>query len=262
MFDLFVDVQGSGDDVMLLHGLGATHHSWFRTVYTLRNKYRCHSVDLAGFGDSWEPPKGFGHSMSEQADILINYLDARKIEEIRLIGHSMGGGISLHVIEKLADRGEADRMKGIVLVAPALLPNTFAQMLAIILRLTPFLPAKTVAETLLRQIYFEPDKVADLESYASAFAVNFTAKRSNSMSSHAASLSSKASFALNFEDYEVPIKLLWGDNDKVVYTRHNGRPIGDLLSADTETIEDCGHAPHEEHPIEVNGKILSFLDGL
>lgn len=262
MFDLFVDVQGSGDDVMLLHGLGATHQSWFRTVDTLRNRYRCHSVDLAGFGESWEPPKAFGHSMSEQADILISYLDERKIEDIRLIGHSMGGGISLHVFEKLAARGEADRLKGIVLVAPALLPNTFAQMLAIVLRLAAFLPAKTVAETLLRQIYFEPDKVADLESHASAFAVNFTANRSNSMSSHAAGLSSKASFALNFEDYDVPIKLLWGDNDKVVYTRYNGLPIGGLLRADTETVKDCGHAPHEEHPIEVNRKILGFLEGL
>lgn len=262
MFDLFVEVKGSGSDVLLLHGLGATHHSWFRTVEALGTSFRCHSVDLAGFGSSWEPPIGFGYSMTEQADLLIEYLDGKGIEDVRLIGHSMGGGIVLHIVEKLIARGERDRIKGIVLVAPALVPNVFSKMLALVLLAIPFLGAEAAAKALLSKIYFDPGTVSDLDTYASAYAVNFSEDRAGSMSAHAAGLGEKSSFALDFETYDVPVKLVWGDSDQVVFSRYNNRPIGDLLNADTETIGNCGHAPHEEHPTEVNGKILSFLKGL
>src|SRR5689334_20203658 len=46
---------GSGDDVLLLHGLGATKASFLPTVAALAGEFRVTAIDLPGFGDSAMP---------------------------------------------------------------------------------------------------------------------------------------------------------------------------------------------------------------
>ena len=47
--------MGSGHDVLLLHGLGATKASFFDTAAALCARYRVHALDLPGFGSSSKP---------------------------------------------------------------------------------------------------------------------------------------------------------------------------------------------------------------
>ena len=47
--------MGSGRDVLLVHGLGATKASFFDTAAALSRGYRVHAIDLPGFGSSSKP---------------------------------------------------------------------------------------------------------------------------------------------------------------------------------------------------------------
>ena len=47
--------MGSGPDMLLLHGLGATKTSFFDTAEALSRDYRVHALDLPGFGSSSKP---------------------------------------------------------------------------------------------------------------------------------------------------------------------------------------------------------------
>lgn len=262
MFTLHSEVSGAGADVVLLHGLGATNYSWHKTTQALETDFRCHAVDLPGFGRSWEPPATYASTMAEQADMIIAYMTEHAMTDVRLIGHSMGGGVCLHIAEKLASAGHSTHIKGMALVAPALVPNAMSGFLGLALMLTAFLPGEDVARSLLKRIYHDSNAVPDLDAYAAEYAINFSPSRTPSMSTHAANMASKTHFALNFDAYDLPVKLIWGAEDQVVFTRYGGKSISDLLGADAMTIPDCGHAPHEEFPGKVNAELSSFLKTL
>ncbi|MEM9059200.1 MAG: alpha/beta fold hydrolase [Pseudomonadota bacterium] len=252
---------GSGPDVVLLHGLGATHASWTRTVQELSD-YRCHAVDLPGFGESWPPPAAYRTTIAEQAEIVVDYLNANKIASVRLVGHSMGGGVCLHIAEQLAKAGTSDRVAEIAFVAPALVAAQVFTSLSASFTGGAQEPGTLIAKALLKRIYFDWESVDDIDAYAAAYGVNFTLERTASLTAHTINLGVNSNFALNFSSYEWPMLLFWGDDERVVEKTYNGSDLGELRNAEVEEIERCGHVPHEEHPGEVNPKIKAFFDGL
>jgi len=81
--------------ILLVHGLGASLDSWKGVweLLALSTGRRVCSLDLRNHGNSpW----------SERADIpamaadILAFLDARKIEKVNLVGHSLGGKVSVH----------------------------------------------------------------------------------------------------------------------------------------------------------------------
>ena len=107
---------GSGDPVVLVHGLCGSHRWWRHTIDPLAARYRVHVPELIGFGESvcaGRPPDIPGMSA-----LLVDWLDARGLERVRLVGHSMGAQISIHLA---ADHPE--RVQRLVLVSPAGVPR-------------------------------------------------------------------------------------------------------------------------------------------
>lgn len=61
------------------------------------------AVDLPGFGAT-AAPDGFGYSMREQADVLAALIESAGIDDVTLVGHSMGGTVSLIATEALSEK--------------------------------------------------------------------------------------------------------------------------------------------------------------
>src|SRR3954470_7639326 len=113
---MFFEKQGSGPPVVLVHGLGAYSFSWRDTVAALKGSYTTYAVDLLGFGQSPAPP-GFPNTMAAQADAVSAFIKAQSLVDPILIGHSMGGGISLRIAEQAGKSGQPN-LKKMVLAAP------------------------------------------------------------------------------------------------------------------------------------------------
>lgn len=86
---LYYEQYGEGVPVVLAHGVGGNHASWFNQIPTLSKSYRVISIDQRAFGNSTDA-EGLGRSAF--VDDLALLLDELKIERAALIGQSMGGG--------------------------------------------------------------------------------------------------------------------------------------------------------------------------
>jgi pimeloyl-ACP methyl ester carboxylesterase len=59
---------------------------------------------------------------------------------------------------------------------------------------------------------------------------------------------------------QVPTLIVWGRKDRVVPSHHAHQHIRALPNARLEWIENAGHLPHEEEPLQVNKLVKEFLD--
>lgn len=98
--DLFYEESGNpqGNPVVLLHGWGCNHTTVRSIAKILEPSMKVLSLDLPGHGKSSEPQTVWG--TDDFADLIIEFLKAKKIENPVLIGHSFGGRTSLAVASR------------------------------------------------------------------------------------------------------------------------------------------------------------------
>jgi pimeloyl-ACP methyl ester carboxylesterase len=84
-------VEGEGPPLFLIHGIGASRHSWDGLVQHLKPHFRCIAYDLRGHGKSPVPAPPYS------LDDLVEDLEALRselgIEKAHFAGHSLGGMI-------------------------------------------------------------------------------------------------------------------------------------------------------------------------
>lgn len=96
--------MGEGDDVVLLHGLAANRAFWFgEHVSTLVDAgFRVTLFDLRGHGYSTMTETGY--SAASMGVDLLALMDALRIRQAHVIGHSYGGGVALEFAVEHPDR--------------------------------------------------------------------------------------------------------------------------------------------------------------
>lgn len=107
---------GAGPAVTLLHGLSGSHRWWLNTIPALATTFSVNVPELIGFGGSRHPARQPG--IAEMADVLRLWLDAVGIPKTHLVGHSMGGQVSIHLAVR-----EPARVRRLVLVSAAGVPR-------------------------------------------------------------------------------------------------------------------------------------------
>jgi pimeloyl-ACP methyl ester carboxylesterase len=100
--NLYYQIDGDGDWLIFVHGGGGTHLSWWRQVYTFRERYKCLSYDSRGCGQS----DGIEDATVGDADLLA-LMDHLGIERAYLNGHSAGGTAVSKVAQAHPDRALA-----------------------------------------------------------------------------------------------------------------------------------------------------------
>jgi len=258
---------GSGPDVVLIHGLGATKTSFLDTAAALaRSGYRVHAIDLPGFGSS-SKPLGAPYDARWFARGVVDLLDALDIDRAHFVGNSMGGRVALEV-----GLTAPQRVGGLVLLAPAV---AFVRRpwLRLVQALPPQLgvlphgiPQRLVADQLLG-LFADPDALdpalADIavgefrRIYASpaARAAFLTAARSIYLDRPFGS----GGFYERLSALRTPALFVWGTHDPLIpagFARH----VEDWLpGAEQIVLQDCGHVPQIERPEQLNGMIRRFL---
>src|SRR3954462_10790253 len=91
----YVVVPGEGPPVLLIHGYGDTADGWRRVVPGLLKDHRVVAIDMPPFGRSGPPPKG--KLLDFYGDFFPTLLDELELETTTVIGHSLGGAVSLRL---------------------------------------------------------------------------------------------------------------------------------------------------------------------
>jgi pimeloyl-ACP methyl ester carboxylesterase len=98
-----VEVIGKGPDVVLIPGLASSRAVWRATAERLKDRYRLHLVQVAGFAG--EPPRAnaSGPVFAPTAQAIDDYIVAARLSPAVVVGHSMGGTIALWLAEHHPD---------------------------------------------------------------------------------------------------------------------------------------------------------------
>ena len=91
-----VATDGRGKDIVFVHGLAASPECWDEAGDRLGAGFRSHYVHMRGFAGL--PPSGFrepGNFMKPVADALAGYIRTLKVGKVAVVGHSMGGIVTL-----------------------------------------------------------------------------------------------------------------------------------------------------------------------
>ncbi len=99
-------VQGpeNGPAVVLVHGLGGHAEDWRNlTPFLRRAGFRVYTPDLPGYGRSAQPAS-FSYSVQEEANAVVDFMNALGLKQVDLGGHSMGGWIVQLIAYQHPDR--------------------------------------------------------------------------------------------------------------------------------------------------------------
>lgn len=99
--DLYYELCGSGEPLVLVHGSWIDHHTWDAVVPLLSRTHRVLVFDRRGHGRS-ERPAGQG-SIAEDADDVAGLIEALELGPAHLAGSSWGGSIVLWTAARWPD---------------------------------------------------------------------------------------------------------------------------------------------------------------
>ncbi|MGO2103257.1 MAG: alpha/beta fold hydrolase [Psychroflexus halocasei] len=100
---LYYDKRGNGNHVLLfVHGFLESSKMWNSVLSHFdQEKYTVYTIDLPGHGDS--PVFEEANNLEKLAELIFEFVKLHKIDELSIIGHSLGGYIALAFAEKYPD---------------------------------------------------------------------------------------------------------------------------------------------------------------
>jgi 3-oxoadipate enol-lactonase len=243
--DFYYEVHGEGEPVVLAHGLGGNHTSWYKQVAVLSKAYQVIIFDHRGFGNSTDK-ENLGRS-GFVSDLLA-LLDHLKINKAGLIGQSMGGGTMITFAHQHPDRVAglviADSLHGLVESSDVeRLMNAAREATSNLSQLERVLGKHYVEENPEAALLYQ-----QLNSFNNTDRSNLVGQYANIKVSPEALASLKA-----------PIMFLAGQDD-ILFPIEAIRLVQEQVT-DSFIVEfdNCGHSAFFEKPIEFNDSLLSFF---
>jgi pimeloyl-ACP methyl ester carboxylesterase len=252
---------GSGEPLVLIHGIGHRWQGWKPVIERLQDQREVIALDLPGFGTSRMPPPGTPPGIVSLTDLVSAFLDELGLERPHVAGNSLGGWIAL----ELAKRGRAASACGI---SPAgfqsVAESRFSYgSLWLAHRASRRLDGRI--ERMARwpgaiklgfgQLTAHPERIpvkelaADVHALASApwFDATLTAI-------------TNASFT-GGEQIAVPVTIAWGEQDHLLLPRQAERARQAIPSATVTLEPGWGHVPFYDDPGGVARVLLEATGG-
>ncbi|MHB1786107.1 MAG: alpha/beta fold hydrolase [Acidimicrobiales bacterium] len=112
--EIYTVEMGSGPPLVLLHGITLSVATWVYQLRELSSSYRVIAVDQRGHGRSTPGSEKLG--IDRLSRDLVAVLEDRGVSGAVVVGHSMGGMVSLHTAARYGPAFQR-RVKGLALVA-------------------------------------------------------------------------------------------------------------------------------------------------
>lgn len=261
----YVD-EGTGEATLLfVHGLGHSLLGWTKNIEYLKQYYRCIAIDLPGNGLS--STGEYPYSMHFFAEVISDFIREKKLTNVYLAGHSMGGQISL-----MFALMHQPLLKGLIVCAPAGF-ETFNDWEKSLYRNTMyFVDMVSNEETSLRKaiqnsFYIMPDN-------APAFTQQLVDLMKLQDRTHYRYMIDSCINAMLDEpvydrlpEIKTPVLILFGERDNLIPNRFI-HPVSTKSLAETASkqftdatvhiISQCGHFLQWEKPQQVNSFIRNF----
>ena len=259
--------QGSSDSkvALLIHGWSSSWYAISPLLPLFSRRFRCLAVDLPGFGKS--PPLSERATIKGYVDLLATLIQAVSDRPIVLVGHSMGGMISitltLHYPE-LVERmvllcptisGKLSRFINLFMV-----PFVFMERFPVTRKLVEVLEPQmlNMTDRLLRPALFADRTGITEEEYGR---IRSDARRPGQGRVRAECFDAMRNNDLRDQlgQIRAPTLVVWGMEDNTVPLRDASAVAREWPDADLRVIPNAGHWPQFETPEITERYVKAFL---
>jgi pimeloyl-ACP methyl ester carboxylesterase len=260
-------VAGSGEPLILLHGLGGNRRTWDRIIDDLAATHTVIAPDLPGHGES-DAPAG-DYSLGALAASVRDLLVALGRPAATVVGHSLGGGIALQFAYQFPERierlvlissgglgqqltpalraatlpGAQTVVAGLARLPEAVTRRALAAVATVAPRMLAGPDAAPVAEGLHRLTH--PGQRRTFIRTARTV-INWRGQ-TISATQHLRQLSG------------LPVLLAWGSDDRTIPPHHHRTVAALLTDPRVLEISGAGHYPHETAPDRLLPALRDFL---
>jgi pimeloyl-ACP methyl ester carboxylesterase len=251
---------GSGQPVILLHGLGHASGTWNEILPHLARHFRVYAVDMLGCGRSDKPR--IEYNLWALATYTRYFMDALGIERAHLVGHSLGGGVSLHMAWQYPER-----VQRLALVAT----GGLGRDVHLLLRLVSLPGASLVLAGIASPAWLLMLKRFHLTRLPPALAREKlgmwmrlgqaeTRWAFMRMLRSACTIRGQRVSALDrLHLMRHSILLVWGEHDKTIPSKHARRAAPLIQDCQLAVLPNCNHYPSLEQPEAVARLLEQFL---
>jgi pimeloyl-ACP methyl ester carboxylesterase len=240
--------------VVLLHGLGGDGSRWAPNIVPLAKSFHVIALDQIGFGQSDKPLANYHTGML--AEFLARFLPTIGVANASLVGNSMGAGVALftavhypQVVDRivLADGGGFRRSNA----TPTGAGNSHVRDIqngVTSEETREFIKIMFHNKSLVTDRMVEDNLILRLRS---AYAI---AKIQESGATGRGSLTEE-----EVRGVKAPTLIVWGKYDELANPAGADRLADTIPGSRKVLIDDCGHLPQLEKPVEFNRIVTEFL---
>lgn len=257
--------EGSGRPLLFVHGLGGTMNNWAPNIAFFRERYRVVALDLPGYGES--DYADVDYSLEFFTRVILGLLERLGLEKVTVIGHSLGGLITLHlalnhpdVVEEivLVDAAGGHRFPRALQWGVRGLPEKWVKFVILLTasyllrfpygyRVAGVYHVNRYTKALLDYQAALPER-PDLDNYLEAY---YRTTRT----------AVSATYADRLGEIDVPALLVWGQKDGSVPHRV-GRHVNRMIRGSyLVSVARAAHVPQLDRPEVFNAAVLRFLLG-
>ncbi len=256
---------GQGSPLIMIHGLAASLRDWDDTIPAMADAgYASYAFDLLGHGESYKPEDVRDYNIEEVYAHMAAWIESLALNEPPvLIAHSLGSYLALtHALRA------PERVRALVLTNPFYDIRQLSSTMQIISR-HQLLNTRLIEST----PYWMFRALVDLSSMkfnlggggSNGYLLSDDIRNQTALDYKRAGAGifniSRTLHDLtpNLPSLEKQTLVIWGCHDRTLSPPSFPRLVDLLPNARGETIDNCGHVPHQCHAHEFNQYVLEFL---
>ncbi|MBN1956243.1 MAG: alpha/beta hydrolase [Anaerolineae bacterium] len=247
------EAYGRGRPVILLHCWLGSWNYWLSTMEALSDAYKTYALDFWGFGESAKTGDHF--RVPDYVEMVVQFMDRLGIARAPVMGHSMGGTVSLSLtldhperVQKVAVVGSPIRGDGLTLLLRLAAKRLFATLAYNIPGVLPIG---------IRLI--SPFWARDWKTWYAMFEQDLSRTTLGSFHYSIASLR-QTDLTPRLKEIRLPALGIYGRNDRIVAPSQGDLLANGVALSQVAYFDESGHFPMLDEPDHFHSTLRDFLD--
>ena len=250
--------EGYGQPIILIHGTGASLHTWDNWTEELKKTFRVIRLDLPAYGLTGPHPEN-KYTIPYYSDFLNKFVDSLKVNNFILAGNSLGGSIAWYYVTENEEKvvllsllnsgGFFSQDKG----SPLVFKLARAPIIKDILR---YVTPRFFIKNTLKEVYHDESKLTDkkIDTYR-----DLILRENNREAFIYRSKNKSVDYTDRLNEIKIPTQILWGDNDAWIPVENAKLFAEKISNVKVDIMKDTGHIPMEERPEESLKLFVDFI---
>ena len=249
---------GKGEAILLIHGTGASLHTWEKWIDILSPGYRVISFDLPGFGLTGPDPN-HNYQISRYTAILDSLMVKLKVDSFHIAGNSLGGLVAWSYTTQFPQKIlTLNLIDAAGLPQPGKKPPFIFQLakLPVLSTLMQKVTPKSIIENSMLDVYKNDNLVTEklIDRY---FELSLREGNRTAFVKRMSQLNEKLDIS-DLKKITAPVLIQWGKDDRWIPLA-KGYEFKKLMPHAELKIYNSGHVPMEENPMETVEDYMIFL---